>query len=217
MKGLLIKDFKLLKTQKLFLIVITAFCGYLLVIGKVQFGMLYAAMMFSMLVVSTANYDDNDNGMSYLFTLPITRRGYVLEKYLFGCILMGLAFAAASMIIAATSIATSASYLSEDLFGAGFGFWLTGSIILCATLPLQIKYGAEKGRIALGAVFICLAVAGYVFREAATAFEIDISALTKPFLHAGMIQIAIMLTVLIVAMFGISYLISVSFMKKRQF
>ena len=33
MKGLLIKDFKLIKTQKLFIVIITAICGYLLAIG----------------------------------------------------------------------------------------------------------------------------------------------------------------------------------------
>ena len=76
MKGLLIKDFKLIKTQKLFIVIITAICGYLLAIGKMEFAMIYSAIIFSMLVVSTVNYDDQDNGMGYLFTLPAGRDMY---------------------------------------------------------------------------------------------------------------------------------------------
>ena len=198
MKGLLIKDFKLIKTQKLFILIITAICGYLLAVGKMEFAMIYSAIIFSMLVVSTVNYDDQDNGMGYLFTLPVSRKGYVLEKYVF-------------------SIVKSAAYTSEDLSGAVWGFWVTGSFILSATLPFQIKYGAEKGRIALAITILCVGVAGYVIQEAVKAFDIDISAFAEPLLHASAIQTAVLLIVLIVVMLGISYLISVSFMKKRQF
>ena len=217
MKGLQIKDFKLIKTQKLFIVIITAICGYLLAIGKMEFAMIYSAIIFSMLVVSTVNYDDQDNGMGYLFTLPVSRKGYVLEKYVFGILLMGLALTVGSILLAILSIVKSAAYTSEDLFDAVWGFWVTGSFILSATLPFQIKYGAEKGRIALAITILCVGVAGYVIQEAVKAFDIDISAFAEPLLHASAIQTAVLLTVLIVVMLGISYLISVSFMKKRQF
>lgn len=94
MKGLLIKDLKLIMTQKLLIFIVGGVSCYLLVTGKAEFGMSYMAFILAILVINTINYDDHDNGMSFLLTFPISRKIYVIEKYLLGMILIAAAMAA---------------------------------------------------------------------------------------------------------------------------
>ena len=71
MKGLLIKDLKLMKNQKSFF-VIMAFVGMIFLITweKPYFAISYITMMFSMFALTSFSYDEFDNGAVYLFTLP---------------------------------------------------------------------------------------------------------------------------------------------------
>ena len=84
MTGCLIKDLMLIKNQKQFLVIIGVIGLMMLIIYDNQsfvFG--YLTVMLSFLPVTTLAYDDAENGAAYLFSLPVTRRGYVAEKYLF--------------------------------------------------------------------------------------------------------------------------------------
>ena len=85
MKGLLKKDLSILFCNKAMLIAAiivlaaVAFMGS----GGGQFIMSYMAIFVPMVINSTISYDDMDNGMEYLMTLPVTRRQYVYSKYVF--------------------------------------------------------------------------------------------------------------------------------------
>ena len=82
MKGLLVKDFKLIKLQKNFFIVIIAIAIGLAVINDSPTFMLgFLTFVVSMFTLSTITYDEFDNGNAFLFTLPISRKSYVVEKY----------------------------------------------------------------------------------------------------------------------------------------
>ena len=85
MKGLLIKDLKLMKNQKSFFMVM-AVVGLIFLItwDAPYFAISYITMMFSMFAITSFSYDEFDNGAVYLFTLPFSRKTYVREKYLFG-------------------------------------------------------------------------------------------------------------------------------------
>ena len=91
MKGLLVKDFKLMMLQKNFLLLILAIViGMMILSDDMVFPIGFLSFIASLFTVSTISYDDFDNGNAFLFTLPITRNNYVIEKYflglLFGCI-----------------------------------------------------------------------------------------------------------------------------------
>ena len=93
MKGLLIKDMKLMLGQIMFLIVLPI-VGAMIVVpsGQLNMGFGYIASVSGLFAVTTINYDSYDNGYSFLFTLPVSRRGYVRESYLFSilsaCVMM---------------------------------------------------------------------------------------------------------------------------------
>ena len=75
MKGLLIKDIKLLNNQKkqfILLLVMFVFLGFTGIFMP-EFIMGYLPFTLGIFVMSTISYDDFDNGLSFLMTLPVTR------------------------------------------------------------------------------------------------------------------------------------------------
>ena len=86
MKGLLIKDFKLMLNQKKFFILIVLILGAIACFLDFDYYFLIGYFMFicSLFTISTISYDEFDNGNAFLFTLPFSRSRYVEEKYCFG-------------------------------------------------------------------------------------------------------------------------------------
>ena len=83
MTGLLVKDFKLMATQKnFFLVILLIVIGMISFTEDVSFPLGFLTFALSLFTLSTISYDEFDNGYAFLFTLPITRVGYVLEKIL---------------------------------------------------------------------------------------------------------------------------------------
>ena len=86
MTGLLMKDLMMLKCQKQFFFVMGVVGLMFLVIydnPTLVFG--YLTIMFSFIPLTTLAYDDADNGSAYLFTLPVSRKGYLVEKIFVFC------------------------------------------------------------------------------------------------------------------------------------
>ena len=50
--------------------------------GNVGFSLSYMMVVSASLVYATISYDYFEKGMSFLFTLPVSKKSYVLEKYL---------------------------------------------------------------------------------------------------------------------------------------
>ena len=50
----------------------------------------YLTMISAILSIGTISYDEFDNGYPFLLTLPVTRKSYVMAKYLF-CLASNLA------------------------------------------------------------------------------------------------------------------------------
>ena len=84
MKGLLIKDLRLMKNMgnSLAIILLVA-VGMSFYISDMSFIVIYMAIIGTSFTSSTISYDEFDNGNAFLFSLPVSRKDYVLEKYLF--------------------------------------------------------------------------------------------------------------------------------------
>lgn len=84
MKGLLIKDWKLLlRNQKSFLVIMSVMMVLYMAIGNPVFVISYTPMLCVFVALSTITYDMFDNGAAFLFSLPFSRKDYVREKYIF--------------------------------------------------------------------------------------------------------------------------------------
>lgn len=177
MKGLLIKDICLLKMQIRFFVIIIFVAAMLGSTNKdVSFIMSYLTFVFSFFTISTISYDDMDNGMTFLLTLPVTKSQYVQSKYIFG-ILMILVSGILSLIM--IPVCMMINPVPVNLEEVIFSCVVTvGSILLFLSVifPLQFKFGAEKGRIVM---FIILAIIVTVCYGAAKLLEIQGIDLSK--------------------------------------
>ena len=89
MLGLLVKDLRIALTRKFALLLILVIA---LIMGTSMEGPFiigYVTMISLMLAVGTIIYDEMDNGYDFMMTMPLTRKTYVREKYLF-CLLSAL-------------------------------------------------------------------------------------------------------------------------------
>ena len=223
MKGLLIKDFRLLSVQKNFLAVILVMCIlFLIVYEDPSFMIAYLVMMVSFFSISTISYDEYDNGGAFLFTLPITRKGYVTEKYVFGLINMMLAAVFISVLALLSMYIRHIAFLPEEFVMTLLGSCVAVILILSIMIPLQLKFGAEKSRIALIIMVLAIILAGYLLVNYLIA-PADKSQVSQLLLSATNLMdthpaqtIAGICFVLIVLML-ISYFVSVKIMQKKEY
>lgn len=218
MKGLLIKDFKLLKAQQKFFllvlfiaIVVEMFSG-----SSSSFLIGYLSFMAILFTLSSISYDEFDNGNAFLFSLPITRKSYVIEKYGLGLIL-GSSFWAFGTLIVILKEVIANKYITIDTIVAAFSILPVIFVILAVTLPFQLKFGGEKGRIAMISTLVIVFMVGIIMTKTANALNINLGSL---FIQIATFNKAVLILSIIgftlLALF-LSYRISLSIMKKKEF
>lgn len=151
MKGLLVKDGLLIKNQYKTLPLLLA-CGFIMAFSMEAFtAMIYVAVIGAMVALGTIAYDEFDHGYTYLLSLPVSRKTYVREKYLFAvlwglaCIILGLIMDMAAALIKGTFPLAGAGDIAAALGGAAAMLL----IMLSVTIPARIKFGSEKSSIVL--------------------------------------------------------------------
>ncbi len=192
MKGLLIKDFLLLKkTGRIFLMLMVLY----LVMTVFMDTDLGPMMVFicGMLSISTFAYDEQAKWDGFALTMPVSKRDLVLAKYVLAIILCFTGAAAGAIL----SIAGSLDAPFVDMKGilAASGIALCASYLFNSlALPLLYKFGAEKSRLILLACYaLPLIGASLVMNEleksAATLLRfqslLDLGALLLPFITIG--------------------------------
>lgn len=218
MKALMIKDLKLLKGQKPLL----GMMGVLMVIFVITgrhpgFLISYMTIMGAIFAVSTISYDEYNNGLTYLFTLPVSRRKYVREKYLFS-IMMSAAVAVGCLIITyAASLIRADRLEMEELVISGAAALGVGIFMVSVVLPIELKLGAEKSRAAMavvGGVIFAVVYSGIWvmkrFGKSAEKLLVRLSSMPIA-MTAGIIAVCC-LVLLVVSM-----KISVYVLEKREF
>lgn len=223
MKGLLIKDFRLMKLQMGFFGLCLIFAVFITFTGgQTSFPIGYLTFIGSLYAVSSLNYDSFDNGFAFLFTLPVTRKEYVLEKYLFSLLTSTAAWLLAVFISVAASLFNPRASLTETLWTAACVLPLV-FLLVSVTLPFHLKYGSEKGRLAI------LAVIGAFFAviTAASSLAGKLSEHTKngPELESALFPLStsgpwflILLTALLALLaLTISLRLSISILQKKEF
>lgn len=218
MKGLFIKDCKLMMLQKNFLLLIlTIVIGMMVFTDDVLFPLGFLSFIALLFTVSTISYDDFNNGNAFLFTLPITRKNYVVEKYvlglLFGCItwifvtILGLILTLLKDSLPVVDLVQSAFLI------------LTMMIMLQAIMiPFQFKFGGDKGRIAMIATFSALTVILLaIVKGSDILFHIDLLRLlgSLPSIGKGVLILIMLFIALLMTLFSMK--ISCNIMNKKEY
>ena len=209
MKGLLIKDLKLMKNNAMFLLMVI-FISIACAAGMKNpfFALGYATALISIVSVNTIAYDEYDNGMAHLFSLPFSRKTYVKE-------VVGITIA--TMISLGVSLFLDEHYGIKDWLGILSLSLFCVVLIQGVVIPVRMKFDSEKHKMAMLIVFGAMAaVVGGAF-AIAEACGIDLDAFFD-----GLLITRAWHTFAVVIFLGgilllISYKLSVRFMEKREF
>ena len=164
-RGLLEKDFRLFRYQggKFFLVI--AIVGlFLSLAGNMgtNFVSIYITSVMAIYSGSTISYDEAEHGYNYLFSLPINRKVYVQEKYIFSFILTVVGWCA-GMICAgiAAMIKPGERFnlerLAESLIALMIILAISGIMI-----TIKLKFEGEKGRLVFAIIFLSIFVGCYL-------------------------------------------------------
>ena len=201
MKGLLVKDFLLMRKSK-YVILFMLFIGIIGGINDISFATGYILMVLAILSLSTISYDEANHGLNTLFTLPISKSDYVKEKYLFSLIITGIGFV----------LVTILGCFRKSGFMETLVILSTALLLLALSLPFQLKEGNEKGRIVLFAVvFGCIFLFAFLnqfFSEFFESMEETLNALDPTMFSVGLLIASFILYI-------ISMMISIRIYNKK--
>ncbi|MBE6994612.1 MAG: ABC-2 transporter permease [Ruminococcaceae bacterium] len=207
MKALLIKDLSYLKSSRI--LVIVPVVGLILSLSGGSFFITWVCIMAASMVQTTFTYDEFENGMSYLLTLPVSRRQYVRSKYLMALLCV------AAMICAALALTFVLDAVmgraQEDLLTSAVTGLIVADLYISVSIPGIIRLGVERGRwvvLGVSAVAAALIVGAAVVAEIGSALE---SALARsPWLAVIPLLFLLVLPVL-------SYRLSMRFIDKKEY
>lgn len=207
MKGLLIKDFLLLRAYAkslllvlvLFLIVGTT-SGTAFVVGMVM-------IQCVMLAVSTFSYDDMANWNTYMLSMPVSRKTAIREKYMLA-LLLSLAGVVLSLAAGLASGALRGNVDLKEVLATVGGCMVMACLYVSLMIPLTCRFGAEKMRFLLIAVFFALfflLIGGYMLLKQSVPNAMEVITKAWP-----------VLPILLIAAPAVSYSISVRIFMKKE-
>lgn len=171
MKGLLLKDLlglrKYLRTVML-IIALYALMTFLMDSAVFLGGMI--VIMSAMIAVTSFSFDHLAGWDVYALSLPVSRRDVVASKYVLALIFT-LGGTALSVLV---SVLHGAFQHSGDLLetlATNYALFVVGMVFVAILLPLLFKFGAEKARLLIVAVF---AVPTAVFVALSTVSDIKL-------------------------------------------
>lgn len=216
MKGLLIKDVRLMGNMKnSFLLILLIAIAMTTYIKDTAFLITYMGLIGTTFATSTLSYDEFDNGYSFLMSLPVTRKGYVLEKFGFGMLLSGGGWLLGT-ILALVSGIVRGSAEPLDIVMNSLTLLPMVFFLLAVMIPFRLKFGSEKGRVIMicvaGAAFLLFAAAAEVIKR----MHLNLNGIGRN-LPLGEGTIVVGVVVLGIVMLLISCRISVSILEKKEF
>lgn len=206
MKGLLLKDFyMIIKYFKSYLLILVVFIAVSFFSSENFFFSFYPCLFAGMIPVTLLGYDERSKWSSYCGALPYTKAQIVSGKYLIG-LFAQLAVIALSSVAQAVRMNIDGTFNFKSYFSL-LAFFPLLSCFSSIVLPFIFRLGVEKGRIAY---YIMIgAVCGGAF------------AVTGLFEHMGTVNfrgdvLLPILCITAVAVYALSWYLSVVFYKKRE-
>ena len=207
MKGLLLKDFYMLRKYcKVYLLLALVFVFASLSGTQNLFFIFYPCMVCSMLPANLLAYDEKSRWLQYSETLPYSKKQLVSVKYLIGLILQG------SMLILTAIVQAIVMHLDHvfDLrnYLVTMMLLLTMALISSSiTLPSMFKLGVERGRISYYVMIALVCGGSVVFSNMA---EKGLLLKLNP---DGVLTLICLLSV---AIYALSWYLSIIFYQKRE-
>lgn len=184
MKGLLKKDLLLLKQQKKYILIIFII-SMIVAYGNSQSSFIasYLTFLGTGLIFNSFSYDTYQNGLTYLFALPFTKKDYVKEKYIYALFITICCWLSGNII----SFIFSHFMISQETLFSNLMILMIAALYLSIIMPINIKYGREKSSMIIIIILLLVSLAFFQF--------IDLNNLSIPLvpLMIGMLIVAIIL------------------------
>ena len=207
MKGLLLKEWYMMKVYcRYYLVCGIIFTVLSLISSENMFFIFYPCILCGMIPINLLSYDERSRWLQYSAVLPYTRSQLVSAKYLVGlisqfCVLVVMGIAQG------IKMAVEGEFMTDSFMVMLLLVLIIAAISSAIPLPFCFKPGVEKGRIAYYVMigFVCTAsiAATHFFREQMQQ-EIRPNVLL------------IVLAVLGVCAYALSWYFSIRFFEKRE-
>jgi len=210
MLGLIKKDLLMIKSNLKILVILTIIYVIMAFEGEIDFTFILPFMSV-MLMISTFSYDSYNKWDVYACSLPNGRKNNVTSKYLATFILVIITTIIVTLISILITYATKKAVNLEDTFLSIFGVFFATILIQSFMYPAIYKFGVEKARIGLFVLVFGIAIIGSIL----TKF-IDFSVLVN-FLEKLNNNLLIILPIITITIILISYKISITISKKKEY
>lgn len=223
MKGLLVKDLRLMFTTKLvFVVIIMALLMSIFATDAPYILVLVGSLFSVSLVAMTCGNDEMNNVKAYLLTLPTSRRDYVIEKYLLTIVMMIISNVVMLTICLALALAFKLGEPIDRLeiaINLGIGT-IIGNVMAAAVLMLSIVFNSRIYRLVVaiigGAVFlVAIGIKKFVIAETFTMQQPILNAIEwmeqNPIETIGIFNIAAILLMVV------SFVISLITINRKEF
>ena len=217
MKGLYVKDLQLLAKQKLFflaIIFLTVMNSY----NLESLAIVPALMLFFFvtLIFTTVTYDEMNHGLAFLFTLPISRKKYALQKYSLALIGSILALVI-SVVIVFSMTGIQGKTVNLEEFGLTLvSLFIVGVFYISLMMPVYFKFGEQKSRMIMILLMAVIFFCAYLGKSVIVKLGINLNAILQ---RISDTPLWLMLTGGVVAggLVGVlSYLLSLKILEKKE-
>ena len=219
-RGLLEKDFRLFFRQGSSLFLALAFVAlFFILTGKtgVTFIAIYIPSVMAVYSGNTISYDENEHGYTYLFSLPVNKKIYVREKYIFSFIMTvcgwGIGIICAGIVV----LIKPGEFFDLEMLAMELITIFVFQAIAGIVIAIRLRFEGEKGRFVLPIAILIIFASCYMIGF----FVMDNLGLKESISYMigeiGDFEIAIALIVLSLIVWFASYKYSMRVMKKKEF
>ncbi|ADY13196.1 ABC-2 transporter permease [Sphaerochaeta globosa] len=198
MNALLLKDLFLMRKRSGIMLLAIAIFAFLAGVQGGLVNTIMATMMPLMLSFTTLAYDQSDGWEAFAAALPFSRKHIIQSKYFLALLLIGLSI----VVIFAIGMIARALPMHE-LIGSAITQFTFGAFFVAINYPLILKFGFEKSRLYYILVMVVL-----------MSFGAALSPLQG---NNSIPSLAFVLPSIAVVCLIISYTLSVSIMKNKEF
>ena len=217
MAGLMEKDFRILLQRKQAFLVFLVI-AILLSVTQGGAGVVgYLPFISAMLAVSTISYDEFDNGYPFLFTLPITRKSYVAEKYIFCFLTVFCSWIFSVILYVVIDKLQGGETPVSEMLSVSILLLLIAVVLMDVMVAVQLKYGSERSRVVIIAIFGICFLAIYALAKLLEKAGVETAAAFRYLERISAVELVLLLLVAGIAATVISVMVSISVMEKKTF
>ena len=197
MRGFLQKDIELLKQNRSFLGLVAVMVIFFVSVKNDAFIIIYLGMMGGFLSISTISYDEADRGMGFGVSFLLLLTGFVVS-------------------VTANHFRGVAVDQGEWMLTCETGILI---VVLCMVLliPVQLKFGADNGRIVMAAVVGGTFGLIYLIAKVMQSFGVDPDQMLLEVQNLGIGLISLIILVFLGFTSYISCRVSIHIMERKEF